>query len=161
MHSLQASDNAWSNTRRNSWVDCRKCEAIHSTLLLDSEPWLITKAQIRRNSDIKSLCEVSKSISTIVTPLLYEFITLHEDDKLDLEGLKHKIECCTGENTKFTRNICLKAPFHYNIRKRCPHHHPCIPERLGDAVNANDKSEVCLPLSVIFYSSLEKLKNSF
>jgi hypothetical protein len=87
---------------------------------------------------------VSKYVAEFATPCLYESITLHADEMLDLDDLKHKIELCSNDNVKFTKNICFKAPLHYNLRKRCPHYDSELPEHLADVINMDYGSEVCL-----------------
>lgn len=107
-------------------------------------------AQIRTQSDLKSLCEVSKYVAGFATPRLYESITLHADEILYLDDLKQKIELCSNDNVKFTKNICLRAPLYQDLRKRCPHYDSEMPETLGDAIDMDDGSDVCLqPLLLV------------
>jgi hypothetical protein len=108
-------------------------------------------AQIHRQSDLKRLCEVSKYIAEVATPRLYESITLHADEMLDLHDLIHKIELCSNDNAvKYTKNICLRAPLYHNLGKRCPHNVSRIPETLGGAIDVDDEGEVWLQRALLF-----------
>jgi hypothetical protein len=42
--------------------------------------------------------------------------------------LQRKIEQCSRENIRFTKTICLEAPFHTNLRERCSHHDSIMPD---------------------------------
>lgn len=99
-------------------------------------------AQIRTQSDLKSLCEVSKHVAKAAIPRLYESITLHADEMLDLDDLTQKITFCCNDNIRFAKNIRLKAPLNHNLRRRCPHSD--MPEALDDAIDMDGGSEVCL-----------------
>jgi len=110
-------------------------------------------AQIRTQSDLKSLCEVSKHIAEVAIPRLYESITLHVDDSLDLDNLTYKINLCSNDNIKFTKNIFLKAPLNNNLRKRCPHYHSGMLEMLGGVIDMDDEDKVCLQPDFLFCST--------
>lgn len=88
---------------------------------------------------------MSKNIAKAAIPRLYESVTLHTDEMLDLDDLTRKINIGCNDNLRFTKNIRLKAPISYNLRKRCPHHDSAMPETLADAIDMEDDgSEVCL-----------------
>jgi hypothetical protein len=80
-------------------------------------------------------------------------MTLHADEILYLDDLSHKIELCSTDNVKFTKNICLRAPLHQDLRKRCPHYNSEMSETLGDAIDMDDGSEVCLQPVLLFCST--------
>ncbi|KFY34596.1 hypothetical protein V495_08141 [Pseudogymnoascus sp. VKM F-4514 (FW-929)] len=115
--------------------------------MLDRIPAEVSRlivAKIRTQSDLKSLCEVSKYVAEFATPRLYESITLHADEILYLDDLKQEIELCSNDNVKFTKNICLRAPLYQDLRKRCPRYDSEMPETLGDAIDMDDGSDVDL-----------------
>jgi hypothetical protein len=93
---------------------------------------------------------VSKPISKLATPHLYESITLQADDTLELDALNRKVELPSCENVKFTRSICVKAPLNYNLRKRCPHYDSDMPHHLADTLDMDDDDEVCLQICFPF-----------
>jgi len=95
---------------------------------------------------MKSLCKVSKHVSKVATPHLYESITLHAGDTLGLDDLNHKLELCSCQNVKYTKRICIKAPLNYNLRRRCPHCDSDMPDHLNDTLDMDidDEDEVCL-----------------
>ena len=103
-------------------------------------------AQIGTQSDLKSLCGVSKYVAEFATPRLYESITLHANEVLHLNDLKRKIELCSNNNVKFTKNICLAAPLHQYLRKRCSHYDSKMPDYMDDG------SEVCPQPNLYFCS---------
>jgi hypothetical protein len=98
---------------------------------------------------------VSKKVAEIATPRLYESIVIHADEMLALDDLNHKIELCCNDNAKFIKHICLRAPLHCNLRKRCPHYDSDMPERLGDGIDMDDGSDVCLSDILLFSLSLK------
>jgi hypothetical protein len=71
---------------------------------------------------LKNLCEVSKYISEVAIPHLYESITLNTGEG-SLKDLKWRLDRLPFDKVeKYTRHIWIKAPFHKVLRKRCLHH---------------------------------------
>ncbi|KFY02907.1 hypothetical protein V490_00369 [Pseudogymnoascus sp. VKM F-3557] len=73
-----------------------------------------------------------RDVAEFATPRLYESITLHANENLHLDDLKRKIELCSNNNVKFTKNIYLTAPLHIYLRKRCSHYDSEMPDYMDD-----------------------------
>jgi hypothetical protein len=77
--------------------------------------------EITNTADLKNLCEVSKYISKVAIPHLYESITLNTGEG-SLKGLKWRLDRLPFKKVeKYTRHIWFKAPFHKVLRDRCVH----------------------------------------
>jgi uncharacterized protein with HEPN domain len=99
---------------------------------------------VGNREDLKNLCEVSKHISGVTMPQLYELITLNAADDKNLEDLKSTIEKVPFKHMEDTRHIIIKSPFRVNLRARCLHHErplPGLPDESDDDDEVSGRSD--------------------
>lgn len=72
--------------------------------------------------DLKHLCEVSKRISDVAIPRLYESIILHAGDNNNVKDLKEVLENMPLHKLAQTKHVHFKSPLRVNLRKRCRSH---------------------------------------
>jgi hypothetical protein len=81
---------------------------------------------------LKRLSEVFKNICEVVTPCLYETITLSIEER-SLDHLTHRYAGIPLEKVgRYTKDICIRAPFHKRLRKRCWHYNAEIMQDAND-----------------------------
>lgn len=87
---------------------------------------------------------MAKHLAEATRPKLYESITFRTSEVLHSVDLAHKINVfADNKNVKFRKNICLEAPSHGNLRKRCPHHHTgvAVTRDEGNSSNMSERSD--------------------
>ncbi len=62
-------------------------------------------------ADLKNLCKILKRLNTVLTPYLYESVTISTAE-LSMAGLISTIENIPFAYIKYTKDIWIKAPFH-------------------------------------------------
>lgn len=88
--------------------------------------------EIANPVDLKNLCEVSRNICKVVTPCLYETITLSIEER-SLDDLTHRYAGLPLEKVgRYTKDICIRAPFHIRLGERCWHYNAKIMQETND-----------------------------
>ncbi|KAN0095953.1 hypothetical protein V8E51_014758 [Hyaloscypha variabilis] len=78
--------------------------------------------KVADQADLKILCEVSKSVSDVAMPRLYESIILQAGDDDNLDYLKGRLETMPQHKLHYTKHVRIKSPLRAHLGRRClPH----------------------------------------
>ncbi|MCJ1380809.1 hypothetical protein MMC17_003918 [Xylographa soralifera] len=81
--------------------------------------------RITKQSDLKSLCEVSKGFNTCATPFLYNSITLNAAESdlgfLDVKSFSEGLLPPSQSRLRHVKHLHIVSPFHKRLRDRCIH----------------------------------------
>jgi hypothetical protein len=83
-------------------------------------------AQITNQSDLKNLCEVSKTLYDVATPSLYESIIIRAPndsrlEELDVESFMLTGYSNPGSRLQHVRVVQVLVPFYHTLKDRCLH----------------------------------------